>query len=53
LDVKLEESLEWNSKKDENESKYEEKLIQEVFQRIEKPNSKTKWDNPLYVIITF
>jgi len=48
-DTPLETCKEWNSKRPEEE-RYEEKLFIDLCQRMERPNSDKRWDNPLFTI---
>jgi len=42
----IETSLKWN----ESLKKWDEKILKELFQRIEEPSESNRWDKPLYII---
>jgi len=48
-DVSVETSQTWNQKKEESKQ-YSEKIFQDLIGRLEVPNEKKRWDNPLFVV---
>lgn len=47
----LETSLKWNSSNDEG-NKWDEDLIKQLSMRYEEPNNDTRWDSPLFTIMS-
>jgi protein KTI12 len=46
-DTPIDTVKEWNSKRPSQEQ-YDEKLLSELFTRMEVPNGNNRWDNPLF-----
>ncbi|QLG72615.1 hypothetical protein HG535_0D03230 [Zygotorulaspora mrakii] len=44
--------LEWNQQRGEPEDVWDRELLDQLIQRYEEPNAQTRWDSPLFPVLT-